>query len=688
MKKMRCSLTALIAALTLCACGGGGGGNNVVPTQPTGSPGSPAASQTVKFVVSVPAAGSTSSAVRVKPAYVSTNTGSVRITLQSVNGAPPSAASVTVAAISGTAPGCSADSQKNINCTIPVQAPAGLDLFSIATYQSPDASGAVLASTTVSANAGGTSASTVPVSLGGVPARVSFSPTQLPMVADGAIHRFAVTLNVTDASGATIVGASSYQSPVSLQVLNDPAHALTLSTTSVMTPGTVVTVTYDSNKQLVQGQIVASDNGMPSVSLNAAPLTLNPSPLTVFDDAVSTPVTLTEGGFTGSYAVSVANANDASVTVANGPLNSGTAVATIVPKTHFDVTNLTVNDGNVSDVVSLAVIPHNGKYTTFGSAHTIFPSFSIVEAADGTFWTTDSFTGSIVSFNPSTGAYTSHVVDPSLMGPEAVALDGAGNVWFADSTQIGEYVVSNGTINYYSTGLSPTPKVNSIIAGPAGTMWFYDLGANNATSTVDPTYFGSIDTTTGLIQEYQTNTPAVPKLAEMPMVLAPDNSIWYGNALNNSIGRIDTSSGTMTEFKLGTPAQPQLSPMQLVVTPDGKIWAGCYSFTSSASAIVSVDTKNNNAVTYYTQGFAQAGFIYSMILGSDGNLWFSEIPASGTLFSSQALIGVMNRTTGAIYQYPPMVPEFAQITGLIDRGDGTLWMLDSGFGNIGKVTFK
>jgi len=264
-------------------------------------------------------------------------------------------------------------------------------------------------------------------------------------------------------------------------------------------------------------------------------------------------------------------------------------------------------------------------------------------------------------------------------------------VWFADHTQIGEYVIATGTINTYSAGLSGSPKVNSIIAGPAGTMWFYDYGANNATSTLNPTYFGSINTSTGQIQEYQTSAPVaqvLPFTGSMPMVLAPDNSIWYSDALDNSVGQIDTTTGAMTEFKLGTPAAPQLTPMQLVATSDGKIWMGCFSFTSGASTMASLDTKNNNAIAYYSQGLALSGYFFSMILGSDGNLWFAEEPAAAGFHSNQMLIGVMSPATHAIYQYSSILPTDVQITGLIDRGDGALWMLDSGFGQVGKVTFK
>src|SRR5262249_3985990 len=147
------------------------------------------------------------------------------------------------AAVGAGAPGCSATSTGTA-CTVKVNGVVGSDVYTISTYQSSDGSGSPLATTTIVVAVSATTATPTQVSLGGVPASVAFSPAKLPLFSDGGIHRVAVTVNAADASGAPIVGAAAYQSPVSLQILNDPGHALTLSTTSVSQPGTVVTVTY------------------------------------------------------------------------------------------------------------------------------------------------------------------------------------------------------------------------------------------------------------------------------------------------------------------------------------------------------------------------------------------------------------------------------------------------------------
>ncbi len=674
---------AVVSALTVSvsACGGGGAGggsSSVVPTQPSPVPTSSTSALSVSFVISAPA--------------VSPNTGSIRIAVQSANGVSTPAGPVTIAKIASGAPGCTTDPQKGLTCTIAAAATSGLDVFSISTYQSPDASGTALATATVSQNVSAGSTQSVPLSLGGVPARVAFSPSKLPLIADGAIHRFAVTLNVADASGATIVGTTSYQSPVSLQILNDPAHALSLSTASVSKPGDVVTVTYDASKPLAQGQIVANDNAMAPGTLVAAPLTVNPTPLAIFDDAAPANVTLSEGGFTGTFTANIANANDASVSATSGTLSSGSAVLSVVPKVRFDTTTLNVGDGNMTYAVPLAVVPHNSAYTAFGSQHTMLvPSLNMVQSSDGKLWTGDQEFGTLVSFDPSTGTYSKFVVDPSLSGPQSVAVDTNGNIWFADGSQIGEFTPSTSAVNFYSTGLQASPRITTIVAGTGGTMWFYDWGSNNAVSLGHPTFFGTIDTATGTIQEFPANNaqPDRTTLQEgvfTSMAVAADNSLWFSDGYNYSVGHM-SPTGTVQEYKLTLPAYPQQAPAQIAITSDGKVWASCFG-TARNSVIASIDPNNGNAIAYYTTGL-NGGIFLALTRGSDGNLWFILDPFAGFGFALQTNLGVLNPATGAIYEYPDSaIPNAVRVTSMLDRGDGTLWMLDGGFGQIGKVTFK
>jgi streptogramin lyase len=675
---------AASAVVALAACGGGGGSGPLVPSASptplaTSTSGASPASN-VTFVVTIPSA-STNARHR---ATTSSNTGSIVFTLQSVNGVTSSSAP-TVAAIGASAPGCSS-AQTGITCNISVPAPPGNDVFAVATYQSSNGTGAALAATNVAVATEVAVPASVTLDLGGIAASLTFSPARLPLVNDGNIHRVAVTINAADASGATIVGAA-YQSPVSLQIQNDPAGALSLSTASVSQPGTVVTVTYNSAKPLTQGEIVGSDNAMTSATLIAAPLTISPLPITILDTASATGVSLTEAGFNGAYTVSVANASDANVVVNPGTLGTGTAVANITPKAHFDVTTLNVSDGNVTANVPLAIVPQISSYAPSGRQHQILNGIAMVADASGNLWSSDQVSGSLIKFNPTNGTYTSYVVDPNFYGPLGIAFDASGNLWYADGPQIGEFTPSTATNTTYTTGLEANAFVSDIVAGQNGLMWFYDQATGATYPSGHPTYFGSITTASGTITEYENTNGAGPTQSSMSMVLANDGSVWFADQLNASIGRINTSTGAVTEYATGIPAYPQQSPQQLVVAPSGKIWFAAAGFTSGTSIVGYVDPSNGNAITYNTN-LPAYGIFYALTVGSDGNLWFIEDPGTASFISSQPSLGVINPSTGAIYEYTTLLPQFSKVVTLLNGGNGTLWMLDTAYGQVAEVTFK
>jgi virginiamycin B lyase len=680
---------ALLAICALEACGGGTSGGSSLPAtvKATPTPTAAPSSQIVEsFTLTVPAASSTSAHIR-QPRYVSSNTGSVRIAVQSVNGATSSLTPV-VATIASGATGCTAGTGGSLVCTISVPAAVGLDVFAVSTYQSTNGTGTALATTNVAETVTASNPTPVALSLGGVPASIAFSPSVLPLVDDGAIHRFPITLEAVDASGATIVGAAPYASSISLQILGDPTHALSLSTQSVTLPGTVVTVTFDASKGLQNGSIQATGASV-TASLSAAPLSVSPMPILVYDNqTVGAPVTLTQAGFTGTFTASLANAADGSVTVAAGPLHSGSAVATIVPNTTFDITQLIVGNGAFTAPVSVTIAPQPGTYTAYGSEHTYLQPIGMVKAPNGAFWTANPGTGNINSFNPSTQAYTTYAVDPSDQGPYGVAVDAQGNVWFADGPQIGELTPTTSNVQLFTTGLSANPNVTSITAGASGTMWFYDQGTNQPPNQVgQPSWFGAINTSTDAITEYATPDDATPTnpdgQAYMQMTLGPDGAIWFLDGSGAAVGRIATS-GSYTITPIGTPALPTPYPTQLVVGPDGNIWF-CEQSSSGASAFGTV-APSTYAVALYPVG--TDGLVTALTVGSDHNLWFTFVQGAG-FYSSDTSFGVVNPTTHAIYVYPTTpLPEFTTVGGIIDRGDRTLWVLNSSFGQVGEVPFK
>ena len=695
---------AVCAAVTLSACGGGSNGS-IVPPQGASSSPSPATSLSTTFVFNIPSGSSTSSAAKHR-LDVSSDAGSVYIALQSVNGKPNTSVQLTLP-IGAGARGCTATST-GTSCSVTVGAVAGTDVYAISSYQSNNATGPVLGTAMIPVNVTQATTATTQVSLGGVPAKLSFSPAKLPLVNDGNIHRVPVTVNAADASGATIVGSAPYQSPVSLQVLNDSSHALTLSTTSVSQPGTVVTVTYDSSKPLSNAQIVASYTGLQSATAVAAPLTINQTPLALFDDGSNpSSVQVTEAGFTGTFTASIANTAVATEAVVNGTTGSGNAVVNVAaaPNVRLNATTLSVSDGDVSVSIPITVIPKPGTYTAYGAEHIMLGPLGLTKGPDGRLWTADGPSGNMVAFDTTAHTYQKYLVDATSEGPSQFAFDGSGNIWFADQKKIGELNPANSTVTTYSTGLSAAPNVIDVIAGAPGsnTMWFYDVGANTPAHGNQPTWIGSINTTNGQITEYPTPNNAIPIQAvavPMSMVMGPDNGVWFADGFHFLIWRFDATTHAFTQYNPSTPSYPTQSPQALAVGPDGNIWFTSAWQNGSApetSLMSEIQLKNGDAVQTFNDGIVPSDF-WTLVPSSDNNLWFTQnaggnigITQIGVINPATATIGTTpNTNTVAYYQYfQAITPQFALISNVLDGGDGkTLWTLDTNNGQIGEVTFK
>lgn len=696
----------LVMLAGLAACGGGGASLSPVRSTPTATPTpasgpttppsmAPAAPAVTTFVLTVPSASSSNAVARRaglgtrRPQYVSPNTGSVSVTLQSVNGAP-TGASPTIVTIASRAPGCST-ATGSLVCTFTATAQTGNDVYAIATYQSANGSGTVLATTAVVAAVTSADGPTIDLDLGGVPAGIAFSPTVLPFVNDGTVQRAAVTVNAVDASGSTIVGSVPYQSPIALSIVSDGAHALSLSTTSVSQPGTIVTVTYDSGKPLGAAAIVASD-GPAQATLPAAPLSVAPDPVVVKDDAGTVAVQLSRPGYTGAFTASIANPNDATVNVLAGTANSGLAVANVTPSVEFDVTALTVAAGGVSTVVPFTITPDVANYTGYGSAHTLAAGAGLIAGPTGLLWGADSGTGNIFSFDPATHAYTFFPVDTADHGPTSIAFDAHGTIWFTDGSQIGKFVPATHAVTTYTTGLEPNAAITTIVADTAKTtMWFYDAGGNNALSTSNPTFVGSISTASGAINEYLTANSAGPTyyagFPEIFMVAVPDGSIWFSDERNTALARIDTSTGAIVEYALGDSAHPQQSPTALAVGPDGRIFTPTFGILSNTSTLAAIDPASR-AITYYEQN-VPIGYARAATFAPDGHLWYvAQAPAGSTGLTVGNALTIAS-VTGAVYELGSVgFPTDSVFASIVPYGTGNFYLLDSAFGTVGKVTYK
>ena len=206
-------IIAALSLFTLAACGGGGGsapspaGVNVPVAPPSAAPSQTPSAQ---LVLRFPVAATSSSSTARKPNYVSPNAASIKVTVNSVNGAaPPSWVTVAQTTALSTAAGgnCSIASGFE-TCTIAIPAPPGSVSYTFSIY---DASNDLLAASTTTLTIQQASNNpNLQVVLNGVVSTVTIAGPALAADTPIAAPGTALTLTAKDASGATITGSDPY----------------------------------------------------------------------------------------------------------------------------------------------------------------------------------------------------------------------------------------------------------------------------------------------------------------------------------------------------------------------------------------------------------------------------------------------------------------------------------------------
>jgi hypothetical protein len=258
----------VVAALLVLSACGGGGGSAALPS--TG--GSQATQNTApaNMVITIPPLSQQNKHFR--PNYISAATQSMTVGLVSGGSTTPLA---TVNLTTGSS-NCTTPSGGGLQCTVTVNAPYGTDTFAVATYPQTNGAGTALSigEVQVTITKGGTTP-TVSLDLNGVPVAVALvlGQSELPV---GNAGSTAVIVQATDASGNLIIGPGLFSTPISLAVTGDTYHTLSLSGSSVTSPGQVVTLDYNGGTN-VGSTITPSGSGMTGtpVSFNATGAVLN-----------------------------------------------------------------------------------------------------------------------------------------------------------------------------------------------------------------------------------------------------------------------------------------------------------------------------------------------------------------------------------------------------------------------------
>jgi streptogramin lyase len=178
------------------------------------------------------------------------------------------------------------------------------------------------------------------------------------------------------------------------------------------------------------------------------------------------------------------------------------------------------------------------------------------------------------------------------------------------------------------------------------------------------------------------------KCSVAKLVSGPDGDVWFtcfrlashpGGVEKSIIGRI-TPQGAITEFGAGIPTGATIN--ELVVGPDGNLWftlvpgfarSGRPPSRPQKSAIGRMTPEGE--VTIFSAGLRKKSYPDEIIAGSDGNLWFLD--GTGISTGPQTRIGRVT-PQGTITEFPTGLPAALNVGGLAAGPDGNLWFTQVG----------
>jgi virginiamycin B lyase len=211
----------------------------------------------------------------------------------------------------------------------------------------------------------------------------------------------------------------------------------------------------------------------------------------------------------------------------------------------------------------------------------------------------------------------------------------------------------------------PVPTANSdpiaITFGPDANLWFTEFNGNRIANI----------TSSGAITEFPT-LPLNPQgqSAEPDVIVrAPDGALYFTMANESRIGRI-TTNGTTTFCNTPTNAS---GPNGITIGSDGNLW-----FTEIAASKIGMMILSTCTITEFPTTTANSRPA-RITLGPDGNMWFTESQTAPA-------VNKIGRITpqGAITEFPVTTPA-SEPWGIRGNYDGNIWFTERAASKIGVI---
>jgi virginiamycin B lyase len=258
--------------------------------------------------------------------------------------------------------------------------------------------------------------------------------------------------------------------------------------------------------------------------------------------------------------------------------------------------------------------------------------------------------------------------------PTSITVGSNGNLWFTEDNgnqvgMINPFAATNTPTNF-STGLPTHAGLDQITSGPNGDVFFTETNPSaNAIGMIDPT-----QPNTQTIQNFGTSA-GMTAVSGPTGVASAGGDVWFIQSLSDQIGRLDPTTGKITEHPApsGLISPNGLSRLnsRMVLGPDGNLWFTEYGaigiFNPNTGTLVKEVTLPRGSLEQ-PQGIA---------LGPDGNVWYTAgvLNAAESGFVSFA-VGVISATANPSTDHVLQEVPIASATkpfGITSGPDNQIW---------------
>jgi streptogramin lyase len=245
-----------------------------------------------------------------------------------------------------------------------------------------------------------------------------------------------------------------------------------------------------------------------------------------------------------------------------------------------------------------------------------------------------------------------------------------------------------GTVEEFPVTTIYEGSMGEIVRGPDGTMWIlqsseFPIGA----------FTGTIQkiTTSGTLTDFF----GLPRgILPAEIARGSDGNMWYTDSLiglrPGTVGRV-TTAGEVVEFPIPNIAPspiPELTARSygIALGSDGNMWFAYDGVIEADKTFIGRITTAGKVIEFpiptgwrlNLPGFSSP---VSLALGSDGNIWFTDV---GKNLEGENLIGRIT-PAGVITEFPvPTLNSYP--TGIALGSDGNTWFAETGVGKIGRIT--